>query len=271
MRVAAAVALLLLVASAASAQPPEPGTYSFRGSLGLAKQSLGDVNDDIALDASTWGPLSSSLDWKEHGDGVPFGLEFGYQYSERWSWAFGLTWHKSTVDHAAMLDFLDTTNGVIYTGPLSESQDLKLLDMYGTAAMWIPHAPGLHLGAQLGFAMGSVDFSDGIDLDGDDGSFLVLNGDGEGHATGFSAGLYAGYEVTVTPLVGLSARVGYLQCNLGKMDGRYQVRGTSDTGPIAGQANGSLTDSNGRTMDWDFSGLRASGGVTLRFRWTGAF
>jgi hypothetical protein len=202
---------------------------------------------------------------------MPFGLEFGYQYSERWSWAFGFTWHKSTVEHVAALNFVDPESGATYVGEEIEDEDLKLLDMYGTAMLWIPHAPGLHLGAQLGFAMGSLDYVDGIDLRGNNTSFAVLTGNGEANGTGFSAGLYAGYEVTVTPRLGLSARFGYVHCDLGKMEGAYRIHGTTNAGPVRGEAHGPVTDSNGETLDWDLSGVRASGAVTFRFRWTGEF
>ena len=274
MRSAAASVLLLLVANAAAGQPPEPNTYSFRASLGYASQALGDVNDDITQDAAFYGPLSTSLDWEEFGKAAPFGLEFGYQYSERWSWAFGFNWHKSTIEHVAQLDYIATGESgfdVHYTGESTEDRDLKLLDLYATAMFWIPHASGLHFGAQLGYALGSLDFSETIDVSGEDGSFLDLEGNGEGHASGFSAGIYAGYEVALTQKWAISARGGYLYCNLGKMDGREQLLGTSSAGPINGTGTGHLNNNDGEAMDWDFSGARVSGAVTYRFRWSGSF
>jgi hypothetical protein len=267
MRGLAAAVLLLLLAPVVSAQPGEPATFFVRGAVGFGTQSLGDVNDDIAMDASALRPLSTRLEWGEFGSAVPFGLEFGYQFSERWSWAFGFTWHKSTVEHLAVLDFVDSGSGVAYVGEESEDEDLKLLDLYGTATTWIPRVAGLHLGAQLGFAMGSLHLSDGVDVDGDDGSFLLLHENGDANAVGYSAGIYTGYEATVSPRLGLSARIGYFHCNLGKMDGRYRLVGTSDTGSVNVSGSGPVTDSNGRSMDWDVSGVRASAAVTYRFRW----
>lgn len=269
MRCAAAALVLLLIASNVTAQPAEPGTYSFRAAAGFANQSLGDVNDDIAQDAAAYRPLSTSLQWDEYGNAVPWGIEFGYQYSERWSWAFGFTWQKSTVDHGVQLDFLE--NGITYTGELTEDEELRLLDLYATAIWWIPRASGLHVGGQLGFAFGKLDLSNTVFLTGNDGSFADVDGTIEGHASGFSAGLYAGYEVALTPMWAISARGGYLYCNLGEMDGRIRLLGTTNAGPINAAGTGPLTDNNGEPIDWDWSGVRVSGAISYRFRWSGQF
>ena len=269
---AAVVLLLFLLAPTVSAQPAEPGGYSIRASLGFATQDLGDVNDDIVDDAAMWRPLSSSLDWDDQfGEATPFGLEFGYQYSERWSWAFGFTWHKSTVEHSAQLDYVDPESFTTVTGEVTSDYRLKLLDLYATAMFWVPRASGLHIGAQLGFALGGLDFKETYDLTGSDGSFLDLEGDGEGHASGLSAGAYAGYELALTPHWTISARGGYLYCNLGEMDGRIHLHGADNTGPIDQTLAGHMSNNAGEPMDFDFSGVRVSGAVTYRFRWSGEF
>src|SRR5262245_3119388 len=229
MRYGAAAVLLLLIAPAVSAQPAEPGGYSVRASIGYASQALGDVNDDIADDAAITRQVSSTLEWEEFGDAVPWGIEFGYQYSERWSWAFGFTWQKSTVEHNAQVDYVDP-NGITYTGQVTEDEKLKLLDLYATAMLGVPRVPGLHVGAQLGFALATLNFTDVFDVSGNDGSFAVQEGNGEGHASGLSAGLYGGYELALTPQWAISARGGYLYCNLGEMDGRVDIHATTSTG-----------------------------------------
>jgi hypothetical protein len=260
-----ACALLLVLSGAANAWAGDPGSIYVRGSVGYAAQSLRDLNDDISLEAATWRPVSTSLDWEEFGGAVPFGLEGGFQFSDRLSGGIGFTYQKGKVEHFAALDFFDSGSGVSYLGDLNEDQDLTLLDFYGALTVWIPQAPGLHFGGQLGIARGKLEIADGVDVSGDDGSFLTAVGNGDADGTGISAGIYAGYEVALSPMFGLSGRAGYLYCNVGELEGTYTIVGDSDTGPIDSSTSGPVTDFNGGRMDFDFSGLRASAAVTLRF------
>lgn len=258
-------ALLLLLSGSRNAWAGGPASIYMRGSVGFATQSLADVNDDIELVGSSYSPLATSLDWEKFGGAVPFGVEGGYQFSDRLSGGIGFTYQKSKVEHDGTLDFTDTGSGTSYFADLGEDQDLSLLDFYGTLTLWIPEAPGLHFGGQLGVARGKLDFADFIDLTASDGTFLIGAGTGDADATRFSAGIYAGYEATLTPVFGLSGRVGYHYLNLGEMEGTYTFVGDSDTGPLNLSATGPVTDSNGGSMDFDFSGLRASAAVTFRF------
>jgi hypothetical protein len=193
---------------------------------------------------------------------MPIGLAADLQISQRWSAGIGVTWQKNSLDHAAGLAFVQT--GVSYVGAQVEDLELQLVDVYGTAARWIPAVPGLHVDGRLGVAWGSLDRSTGTDLDGEDGSFFDAAGRGKARATTVSAGVDMGYEIAATPLVGFSARLGYLRCDLGTMHGRYRFAGAFDGGRYRGWVNGPVRDSKGEAMDFDFSGLRGSGAVTLR-------
>jgi hypothetical protein len=120
------------------------------------------------------------------------------------------------------------------------------------------------VGGRLGVAWGTLVRTTGTDLDGDDGSFFQAAGRGRADASTLSAGLYLGYDIRATRIVGLSARVGYLHCDLGAMEGRYRFGGAFDGGHYRGWVNGPVRDANGGAMDFDFSGVRASGAVTVR-------
>jgi hypothetical protein len=262
MKTAAALVLSFLLAPIHEARAADPGTFTLQGSVGFGTQSLADVNHGIALDAASTQPLARSLDWGTFGSAMPIGLEASLRLSERWSAGVGITWQRNSLEHVAGLSFVET--GVSYAGAQVEELELQLLNVYATGILWIPDAPGLHLGSQFGIAWGRLDRSTGTDLDGDDGSFFEAAGSGEAAATTLSAGVYLGYEVVATPFIGFSARLGYLHCDLGNMEGRYRFAGAFDGGVYRGWVNGPVRDSKGEAMDYDFSGLRASGVVTVR-------
>ena len=261
-------ALLLAFSTATNAAAAAPGSAYLRGSVGFATQSLEELNDDVRRVRSDLSELSTRLDWENLGHAVPFGIEAGYQVSERVSWGIGFTYQSSEVERYAAVDF-GSTGGLI-SGDFGEAQDLSVLDLYGTFTVWAP-ASGLHVGGQIGVARGTLDFSDFVDLTASDGSFVVGDGRGEADATALSAGIYAGYEAALSPSFGLSGRIGYLYCNLGEMEGDYTFIGDDETGPIDSSGTGPVTDSAGRPVDFDVSGLRASAAVTIRFGGPGGY
>lgn len=258
--------VLLLLATSINAWAGEPGSIYLRGSVGLATQSLGDVNDDIARVGSDLGEISSRIDWEEFGGAVPFGIEGGFQLDQRISWGIGFTYQKSNVEHFAVLD----PGGTIF-GDIGEDNDLSMLDLYGTVTLWIPQTPGLHFGGQLGIVRGNYDISDFVDLADGAGAFVVGAGSGDADATGLSLGIYAGYEAALSPGFALSGRLGYHYLNVGEMEGTYTFIGEDQDGPIYDSGVGPVTDSAGRPMDFDLSGIRASAAITVHFGGHGGF
>ncbi|HEY3215864.1 MAG TPA: hypothetical protein VGK93_05180 [Candidatus Eisenbacteria bacterium] len=256
---------LVWLASVTSAPAaPIPHSPYFRAFVGYATQALGDVNDDVQAWSSYLSPRSTSLDWEEIGGAANFGGEIGYHVSPLVSVGFGVGYQKGSQDHTATIDFTDI-GGTSYFGSFAEEPEVSVLDFYGAVTLWVPATPGLHFGGQIGAARGKYELSQATDITASDGSFEVSTFTGEADKTVLSAGLYAGYEVPVAPMVAVSGRAGYRFCDFGHMNGDFTFAGTDDVGPFFETGSGQVTNFDGNPMSIDLSGLQLHVGLILKF------
>jgi len=254
----------LMTITCTSHAAPDPGTFYLRGFLGYASQALGDVNDEIENTGSFLSLVSTRTDWEKIGGAVPFGAEFGYQFSPMVSLGVGLGYQRSSRDHSADIDFIDPSSGTATAGLVTEEPKLSIFDFFGTVTLWAPSAPGLHFSGQLGVARGKYQITQNVDVASSDGTFEVSTFEGSAEKTTVLAGIFAGYEWPISPMAGVAGRVGYRFCKLSTPEGDFTYLGQTEAGPFSDSGSGPLTDMNGNTMDVDFSGVLIELGFTVR-------
>ena len=263
-RITLALVLLLglLTGHEVHAQGGGGGAY-IRGQLGYAWPSLKDVNAEIRLEEDAIRPISTLTDWEELAGGARYSAEVGYEFTSVFSMGLEFGYQKSARDHLATILF--DNGGVLVNGRVDQKVEASLFTVMLTPTIRPPSTAGFHFGAQLGLGRGSYDRTESDNLGASDGSFLVGTLKEEFDETAFVGGLFAGFDIPVSPDMAFSMRAGYLLSSFSSMDGPYAASGTTEVGPFEDSGHAALLDSSGNRLEVSFSGVNLSAGFRFRF------
>ena len=247
----------------------QQGKTTLRGWLGFSTLALGDINDqirsqrddflaDTLLDEAKWDPL---------GGAPNLGFELEVQLTPVLSAGLGFSSQRGSRRHQAFLVYSRDPDTGEPSGIESFDEDIKFSawDVVGTLGLWVPSAPGLHFGAQLGLARGTFEsqathlFDTGIEL-----PFLQVE-QGDWRGTGVVLGAFTGYEQPLSSALSLCTRMGYRYRNIRRPDGVLRTTHWGDTGNERQFEPGPLMDADGNPMELDLGGFYFNLGLSLGF------
>ena len=260
------IGLGLLTAAPALAAT-QRGKVSLRGSLGFTTLALGDINDQIrsARDEFLADTLVEESRWDPFGGAPDFGIEVDVQLTPVLSAGLGFSSQGGTRRHEAFRVFsIDPSTGEpANTESLDEDLKYSAWDVVGTLGLWVPSAPGLHFGVQLGLARGTFEQqATHLDDSGRDLPFLEIS-QGDWKGTGVVLGAFTGYEQPLSSVLSLSSRMGYRYRNIRRPDGTLRTTHWGDTGNERHWESGPLLDDEGNPMELDLSGFYFRIGLAL--------
>lgn len=235
-----------------------PGFY-VRGQLGYGWPSYKDLNSQINGEADALNVVSSTLDWEELLGAVHYSGEFGFSFNPVFSLGLGLGYQRSSRDHKANILFNSGT--AIVSGTIEQPIDANLFTVMLVPTVRVASAPGLHFGAQVGLGRARFRRNEASNLSATDGTFVVATLKEEYDQTAFAGGLFAGYDIPVSPGLAFSMRAGYLLGNFSKMEGTFTSNATTDQGTFSNSGSATLTDSSGNPLELSFSGINLNIGV----------
>lgn len=272
MRVRDAVPVMLIVVGLIGAAPvhaePQPGKARLTGWVGFTTLSLGDINDqtrarqaefmaDTATDEVLWDPMG----------GVPdLGVELNVQLTSVISAGVGFSAHRGSVRHEAfrILSYDFDTGEPAEIEDFDEELKVSAWDVVGTLGLWVPSAPGLHFGAQLGLVRGTF-VSDRVHVLStfSAGEFTeFLNGEWKG--TGVVLGAFTGYDQSVTSALSITSRIGYRYRKIGSPEGILRnLTLDENEGTSYEWEAGPLLDDDGQPMELDLSGFYFKVGLSM--------
>lgn len=262
------VALCLCGATSVHAAT-EPGKVSLRGHVGIAALSPADINDaaraardellaDSTVEESRWDPF---------GITPSLGIELEMQLTRELSFGLAFSSQHSFRRHTAVRVF--STNPA--TGEPAEMESIEeelrisAWDIGGTLALWVPSAPGLHFGVQLGLVRGALEKEGMHFFETFTAEPFLESTRGDWSGTGVALGAYTGYEQAVTPECALSTRIGYRVRKIGAPDGILRTTRWGDQGNSREWSEGPPLDSDGRPMGLDLGGFYFNLGLSLGF------
>lgn len=271
MRMRSVVPGLLVAASLMAAVPAhalmQPGKARLRASLGFTTLTLADINNEIEaarrafradtlVDESSWDPL---------GGAPNLGVELDVQITPVISAGIGVGAHRSSIRHNAFRVLsvdIDTGEPAEFEH-YDEHVKLSSWDVVGTLGLWVPSAPGLHFGAQLGMVRGTFERESWYLVE----SFSVVANlqqkVGAWSGSGVVLGAFTGYELPITSQLGFSTRVGYRYRKIGRPVGTVLTTDWGDQGNSRETETGPLVDAAGNRMELDLGGFYFNVGVSM--------
>ncbi len=264
-----AVALFALVLGATPVLAAvDPGRVTLRGSTGFGTLSLGRLNEDIraARDAFLADTLVEESHWDPFGGSPSFRVELEAQLTKVYSAGIGFSMQRGEERHEANRVFsLDEFGEPAEIESIDQTPRIDAWDVVGTLGLWVPSAPGLHFGLQLGYVRGTYRTEEGHlkDTFTDLPSMSIANGTWRG--SGVVLGLYTGYERPVTTDLSIATRIGYRYRRIGRLEGLFEKTTWGDQGNEREWELGPLLDAAGRVMPLDLSGTYVDIGLSLGF------
>lgn len=261
------IALGLVMAVGSAHALTAPGKARLSAWTGFTTLSLGDVNDRIRAerDAFMADTLVDESSWDPMGGAPGMGAELEIQITQTISAGLSVSTHRSSVRHQAIrifsYDFDTGEPAEIET--FDEQLKVQAWDVVGTLGLWVPSAPGLHFGGQLGLVRGTIERESMYLID----TFNILPNmiltEGTWRGTGVVLGAFTGYEQSMTSQLALTTRIGYRYRKVGRPTGTEYLTEWGDQGNAREVEHGPLLDSTGRTMSLDLSGFYFKVGVTM--------
>jgi hypothetical protein len=245
-----------------------PGKARLTGWLGFTTLSLGDINDQIRSEHGGFlaDTLTDEATWDPIGGAPDLGVELNVQLTPVLSAGIGFSTHRGKTRHEAF----KILSYDIDTGEPAEiedfDQELKVSawDVVGTLGLWVPSAPGLHFGAQLGLVRGTF-ASDRVHVlstfsAGEYTEFL----NGEWKGTGIVLGGFTGYDQSVTSALSISSRIGYRYRKIGSPEGILRnLTLDENEGTSYEWEAGPLLDADGQPMELELSGFYFKIGLSM--------
>lgn len=246
-----------------------PGKAKLRGWVGFATLPLGDLNDQIRSerDAFMADTLTDESLWDPLGGAPSLGAELDVQLTPVFSAGIGFSSNRSSVRHEAFrVISID-----IDTGEPAEFEDfdeelkVSAWDVVGTLGLWVPSAPGLHFGAQLGLVRGTfaserVHIIDAFSIPA--GYTETLRGRWAG--TGIVLGAFTGYDQPISSELSLTSRVGYRYRKIGSPEGIVRTLTLDENeGTSYEWEPGPLLDAGGNPMSLDLGGFYFKIGLSM--------
>lgn len=282
-RVVAGMLVALGIAVAGTARSaPEPGTVSVTGRLGWTTLMLGDVDGSIrsARTAFRADTAVSDIIWDEFGGAPNLGIDVDVQLTRKISAGVGFSYQRGHRRHQAERAFLDTLTFDFADQQFEENLQFHAWDVVGTVALWVPSAPGLHFGAQLGLIRGTFEHR-GVVFSETNALSVLQFREGTWDGTGPVLGAFTGYEQSLSRALSFSARMGYRYRNIRRPSGLRGLTGFDDnghyrlfeTGPLVNFLQEVPYDTMGEPlwpvgtpMDLDLGGFYFNIGVSLQLR-----
>ena len=260
------IALELLTAAPAHAATGQAKT-TIRGWLGFSTLALGDINDEIRSrrDEFLADTLVDEATWDPFGGAPNLSLELEVQLTPVLSAGLGVSSQRGSRRLESFLIYSRDPDTGEPAGVESFDQDLKFSawDVVGTLGLWVPSAPGLHFGVQLGLVRGTFErqgthlYDTGLEL-----PFLEIE-QGDWRGTGVVLGAFTGYEQPLSSTLSLFSRIGYRYRNIRRPDGVLRISHWGDTGNERTWESGPLLDSEGNPMELDLGGFYFNLGLSL--------
>lgn len=264
------VAVLGLLLTTSAAASGLPGQARLRGTLGFTTLGLADLNGRIRAerDAFMADTLTDEARWDPLGGAPAVGFEVDVRLSPRLTAGLGFSAHHSAVRHEAfqVLSVDPGTGEPAEVDEFDESLRLSAWDVVGTVGVWVPSAPGLHFGGQLGMVRGKLE-SERVRIFSTFSSGEFTRTDrGEWTGTGLVLGAFTGYDQSVTSTLSLSSRLGYRYRKISAPEGvvRTLVLDENEGTSYEWEA-GPLVDSTGRRMSLDLGGFYFNMMLSLGF------
>jgi hypothetical protein len=254
------IALGLIIAVPVQAVT-QPGKAKLRGSLGFTTLPLGDLNDQIRSerDAFMADTLTDESMWDPLGGAPSLGVELDVQLTPVLSAGIGFSSNRSSVRHEAFrVISLD-----VDTGEPAEFEDfdeelkVSAWDVVGTLGLWVPSAPGLHFGAQLGLVRGTftgerVHVISAFSIPAEYTETIR----GRWAGTGIVLGAFTGYDQPISSALSLTSRVGYRYRRIGAPEGVVRTLTLDENeGTSYEWESGPLLDAGGDPMSLDLGGF----------------
>jgi hypothetical protein len=260
---------LVLVGATTATAAVDPGRVTLRGSSGFSTLALNRLNEDIIAmrDAFLADTLVEESRWDPFGGSPSFRVEIETQLTKVYSAGIGFSLQRGDVRHEAFRVFSTDplTGEAAEIESIDQTPRIEAWDLVGTLGLWVPSAPGLHFGLQLGYVRGTYRTEEGHlkDTFTDLPSMSIATGSWRG--SGAVLGLYTGYERPVTSDLSISTRIGYRYRRIGRLEGLFSKTTWGDQGNEREWESGPLLDAAGRVMPLDLSGTYFDIGLSLGF------
>jgi len=257
---APAMLVVLSLLAAAPARPaPQPGRTTLRAWMGFSTLALGDINSRIEAQRTAFGSDTTvdELRWDPFGGAPNLGGELDVQISPKLSAGIGVDVLRSSVSHQVFRVFsLDPDTGEpAEFETTDEHGTVSAWDVVGNVSMWVPSAPGLYFGAQVGLMRGTFTHSDVYHVETFTAFPDLRFTDGTFKGTGAVLGAFTGYDQALTPQLSLTTRMGYRFRQISRPLGVTYVTDWGDQGNTREWENGQLVDQNGKPMNLDLGGF----------------
>ena len=262
---------LLVAASLLAAVPAhaliQPGKARLRASLGFTTLNLGDINDEIraARTAFLADTLTDESSWDPLGGAPNLSAELDVQITPVVSAGIGFSAHRSSIRHNAFKILsvdIDTGEPAEFEH-FDENVKVNAWDVVGTLGLWVPSAPGLHFGAQVGMVRGTFERESWYLIESFSVEANMQQKLGDWKGTGVVLGAFTGYEQPITSGLAFSSRVGYRYRRIGNPSGTLLTVDWGDQGNSREVEIGQLLDVNGNPMDLDLGGFYFNVGVSM--------
>lgn len=255
----AVLVVLSLLAAAPARTAPQPGKTTLRGWLGFSTLALGDLNSRIEAQRTAYGSDSTvdELKWDPFGGAPNLGGELDVQLSPKVSVGLGIDVMHSSVHHQVFLvtSLNPDTGEPEEFNTTDERGTVSAWDVVGNVSLWVPSAPGLYFGAQVGLLRGTFTRDEVYHFESNTAFPDLRFTDGTFKGTGAVLGAFTGYEQALTPQLSLTTRMGYRFRQISRPIGTTYVTDWGDQGNTREWENGQLLDQNGKPMNLDLGGF----------------
>jgi hypothetical protein len=272
MRIRNAVPGALVVLGLFAAEPARPmslpGQAKLRTWFGFNTMPLSDINDRIRAerDAFLADTLTDEATWDPLGGAPSVGVELDVQINSVVSAGIGFSALRGSVRQEAfrIMSYDFDTGEPAEIEDFDRTLEVSAWDVTGTVGLWVPSAPGLHFGAQLGLVRGTFK-SDDVHVFStfSAGEFTEFR-NGEWKGTGVVVGAFTGYEQPLPAGLALTSRIGYRYRRIGSPEGVLRILTLDENeGTSYEWEHTPLTDAAGNPMSLDLGGFYFKVGVSM--------
>ncbi|HKQ59283.1 MAG TPA: hypothetical protein VJY35_15580 [Candidatus Eisenbacteria bacterium] len=246
------------ILAATTAMAARPGTVTLRGLGGFATMTHGAINRQI--EAQRAGFLADTLledaTWNPLGGAANVGVELDAQVTPVVSVGLGYSAQRGSRRNEAARTFsLDEFGEPAEFEEFEEEPRFSAWDLTGTLGLWVPSAPGLHFGAQLGVVRGTFSSQTAHLFSTFSGEFTEQTW-GTWTGTGVVAGAFTGYEQPLSSALSLSTRLGYRYRQVRHPEGMKRTLKLDESeGTSYEWEQGPLLDVQGNPMKLDLGGF----------------
>jgi hypothetical protein len=266
--VSGALVLVGLFAAAPAQSVSLPGKAKLRAWMGFNTMPLGDINDRIRAERQAFlaDTLTDEAIWDPFGGAPGLGAELDVQINTILSAGIGFSALRGSIRQEAFRVFsLDPDSGEpAELEDFDRTLKVSSWDVVGTLGLWVPSAPGLHFGAQLGLVRGTFK-SDVVHIFStfNQGEYTEFQ-EGEWKGTGVVLGAFTGYEQSLSSALSLTSRIGYRYRKVGSPEGVLRILTLDENeGTSYEWEHGPLLDPDGDPVSLDLGGFYFKVGLSM--------